>query len=157
MLASYRKSLPATFVVVFLLALAFQAYAQSGGNSTSVTRHGPLPPLRSAFAAVEIHNPVSHFDRATATDSSGKLTIPNVPFNPYHLAVLGRGFAPYSQDIDVRSVVPMNLNIALKVGGTSESVTVEAGADLVENDPTGHSDVDRDLFNKLPLESPPRD
>ncbi|MGB8867108.1 MAG: carboxypeptidase-like regulatory domain-containing protein, partial [Candidatus Sulfotelmatobacter sp.] len=80
MLASYRRSLPATFVVVFLLALAFQAYAQSGGNSTSVTGT-VLDPTGAvvAFAAVEIHNPVSHFDRATATDSSGKFTIPNVP------------------------------------------------------------------------------
>src|SRR6202008_39292 len=31
--------------------------------------------------------------------------------------------------------------------------TVEAGADLVENDPTFHTDVDRELFDKLPLES----
>ena len=37
--------------------------------------------------------------------------------------------------------------------GSSTSVTVEAGGDLVENDPTGHTDVDRDLFNKVPLES----
>ncbi|MFZ3370692.1 MAG: TonB-dependent receptor, partial [Candidatus Sulfotelmatobacter sp.] len=142
-------------MVVFLLALAFQAYAQSGGNSTSVTGT-VLDPTGAvvAFAAVEIHNPVSHFDRATATDSSGKFTIPNVPFNPYHLAVLGRGFAPYSQDIDVRSVVPVNLNIALKVSGASESVTVEAqAADLLENDPTFHSDIDKSLFDKLPLES----
>jgi len=155
MLASYRKSLPATFMVVFLLALAFQAYAQSGGNSTSVTGT-VLDPTGAvvAFAAVEIHNPVSRFDRTTATDSSGKFTIPNVPFNPYHLAVLGRGFAPYSQDIDVRSVVPVNLNIALKVGGASESVTVEAqAADLLENDPTFHSDIDKALFDRLPLES----
>jgi hypothetical protein len=142
-------------MVVFLLALAFQAYAQSGGNSTSVTGT-VLDPTGAvvAFAAVEIHNPVSRFDRTTATDSSGKFTIPNVPFNPYHLAVLGRGFAPYSQDIDVRSVVPVNLNIALKVGGASESVTVEAqAADLLENDPTFHSDIDKALFDRLPLES----
>jgi len=33
MLASYKKSLRATFVVVFLLALGVQAYAQSSSNS----------------------------------------------------------------------------------------------------------------------------
>ena len=32
-------------------------------------------------------------------------------------------------------------------------MTVEAGADLVENDPIGHTDVDRGLFDKIPLES----
>ena len=155
MLVSYKKSFQAVFVVIFYFGVGLTAYAQSGGSSTSVTGT-VLDPTGAvvAFAAVEIHNPVSRFDRTTATDSSGKFTIPNVPFNPYHLAVLGRGFAPYSQDIDVRSVVPVNLNIALKVGGASESVMVEAqAADLLENDPTFHSDIDKALFDRLPLES----
>jgi hypothetical protein len=155
MQASYRKSLAATLMAVLFLALSLQTYAQSGG--TSGTINGTvLDPTGAvvAFAGVEIHNPVSHFDRTTATDSSGKFNIPNVPFNPYHVTVLGRGFLPYSQDVDVRSVVPANLNITLKVGGASESVTVEAQAtDLLENDPTFHSDIDKSYFDKLPLES----
>ncbi len=148
----YQWRIAAIAVVTFLTV---NVWAQSGGSSTSVTGT-VLDPTGAvvAFAGVEIHNPVSRFDRATATDSSGKFIIPNVPFNPYHLTVLGRGFAPYSQDIDVRSVVPVNLNITLTVGGASESVTVEAGAaDLLENDPTFHSDIDQALFDKLPLES----
>ena len=28
------------------------------------------------------------------------------------------------------------------------------GGDLIENDPTSHTDVDRNLFDKIPLESP---
>jgi len=78
----------------------------------------------------------------------------NVPFNPYHLSVNGQGFAAYSHDIDVRSVVPVELSISLKVA-TSETVTVEAGGaeDLLENDSTFHTDVDKSLFDKLPLES----
>jgi len=33
-------------------------------------------------------------------------------------------------------------------------VTVQAeGGDLIENDPTFHTDVDRSLFNRIPLES----
>jgi hypothetical protein len=58
------------------------------------------------------------------------------------------------EDVDVRSVVPLNLSIALKVTGATETVTVEAGGgDLVEADTTFHTDVDRNLFNKIPLES----
>ena len=46
------------------------------------------------------------------------------------------------------------LDIGLKLGTASENITVEAtGADLVETEPTPHTDVDRDLFDKLPLES----
>ena len=155
MLASYLKSLRAAFVVVLYLALGLSAAAQAGGNSTSVT--GTVVDPTGAVvpgATVEIRNPVSAFDRSAVTDSSGRFTIPNVPFNPYHLTVTGQGFAPYVQDIEVRSVVPVSLSISLQVKGSSESVTVEAAAeDLLENDPTFHTDIDKNLFDKLPLES----
>src|SRR5437762_11669429 len=154
MLAFYRKSLSAAFLVTLYLAFNIGAIAQSGGSSTSVT--GTVVDPTGAVvpnASVELHNPVSGFSRSAITDSSGKFSIPNVPFNPYHVSVTGQGFAPYAQDIDVRSVVPVNVSITLQVKGSSESVTVEAAGDLLENDPTFHTDVDRDLFNKLPLES----
>jgi hypothetical protein len=137
------------------LALSSTAVAQSAGNSTSVNGT-VVDPSGSVVvnAKVEIHNPVSQFDRTTTTDSAGKFSFPNVPFNPYHLSVTAQGFAPYSEDIDVRSVVPLNLNAQLQVKGSSEVVTVESSAqDLLENEPTFHTDVDRELFDKLPLES----
>ena len=154
MLASYKKSLHAAFAVVFYLAIGLHAYAQSGGSSASiggtvVDPSGAVVPN----ATVEIHNPVSAFERSTATDSSGKFNFPNVPFNPYHLSVTVAGFAPYTQDVEVRSTVPLVLKVGLQVAGSSESVTVEGGTDLIENDSTFHTDVDRGLFDKLPLES----
>src|ERR1700723_3871276 len=152
MLASYKRSLRAAFVVVLHLGLGLHAYAQSNSasiNGTVVDSSGAVVPN----ATVEIHNPVSHFDRSTTTDGSGVFNFPNVPFNPYHLSVTSKGFAPYAQDVEIRSAVPLEVKVGLKVG-TSESVTVEAaGADLLENDPTFHTDVDRDLFEKMPLES----
>jgi hypothetical protein len=153
MLASYKKSLCAAFLVVFYLGLSLSAYAQSG-SSTSVT--GTVVDPSGAVvsnAVVEIHNPVSGLARTMTTDGAGKFSFPNVSFNPYHLSVTGQGFAPYAQDIDVRSIIPLSLNITLAVKSSSEVVTVEAAADLVENDPTGHTDVDRKLFDKIPLES----
>ena len=105
-------------------------------------------------ATVEIHNPVSGFERTTTTDSAGKFTIPNVPFNPYHLSVTGPGFAPSAQDVDVRSIVPVTVSVTLLSRVRAETVTVEgAGQDLLENTSTFHTDVDRGLFDKMPLES----
>jgi len=153
MLASYKKSLRAAFVALFFLISSY-SFAQSAGNSTFVI--GTVTDPTGAVipnAVVEIHNPVSGFERTVTTDGSGRFAIPNVPFNPYHLQATSQGFAAYSQDIDVRSVVPVTLNIGLKLQ-SSETVTVESsGADLLENDPTFHTDVDRNLFDKLPLES----
>ena len=41
----------------------------------------------------------------------------------------------------------------MQIAGTTQTVTVESQGDLVEDDPTFHTDVDRDLFIKVPLES----
>jgi hypothetical protein len=155
MLASYEKSLHAAFIVFFCLALGFHASAQSVGNSGSI--NGTVVDPTGAVVAkatVEIRNPVSGFDRSTTTDASGKFEFTNVPFNPYHLVVTAEGFAAIVQDVEPRSAVPVSVAIKLKVSGTTTQVTVEAeGGDLIENDPTFHTDVDKNLFDKLPLES----
>jgi hypothetical protein len=129
--------------------------AQSGGNSTSVTGT-VLDPSGAVVpnAVVNIHNPVSQYERSATTDEKGAFSIPNVPFNPYHLSITASGFAAYSQDIDVRSLVPLNLKLTLKVSASAEVVTVESeGGDLIENDPTFHTDVDKAIVDRLPLES----
>jgi hypothetical protein len=154
MLASYVKSSAAAFLFTILLAVVPSAHAQSG-SSTSIT--GTVVDPSGAVvtnATVEVRNPVSGFSRNAVTDAAGKFVVTNVPFNPYHVTVTGQGFAPYSGDVDVRSTVPVNLSIILKVVGAAESVTVEAnGGDLIETTSTFHTDVDRALFDKLPLES----
>jgi Carboxypeptidase regulatory-like domain len=152
MLASYKRSLCAAFAVVFVLAVGFYAQAQSNSASINGTVLDPSGAV-VANANVEIHNPVSHFDRSVTTDSSGKFSFSNVPFNPYHLSVAGGGFAPYAQDVEIRSAVPLDIKINLKVAGSTQTVTVEAAEDLLENTSTEHTDVDRGLFDRLPLES----
>jgi len=155
MLASYKKSLRAAFMVFFCLALGFHASAQSVGNSGSI--NGTVVDPTGAVVAkatVEIRNPVSGLDRSTTTDAAGKFAFTNIPFNPYHLVVTAEGFAATVQDVEPRSAVPVSVAIKLKVSGSTTQVTVEAeGGDLVENDPTFHTDVDKSLFDKLPLES----
>ncbi len=152
---SYRHLFRYSWVLLAIFALAAShASAQAGGSSTVTGTVADPSGAVVPTAIVEIRNPVSGFDRSTTTDNSGKFSIPNVPFNPYHLTVTRPGFAPYVQDIDVRSIVPVNLSISLAVAGSSTTVTVEAaGEDLLENTPTFHTDVDRGLFDKLPLES----
>ena len=149
------KFVRAVVMAIFCLTLCvIHGSAQTTG-STSLS--GVVADPSGAVvpgATVEIRNPVSQLTRSTATDSAGRFSFPNVPFNPYHLSVTITGFAAYSQDVDVHSAVPQNLKITLQIAGSAENVTVhgEAG-DLLENDPTFHTDVDRTLFDKLPLES----
>jgi hypothetical protein len=144
--------------VMFIAAVflfCYQASAQSSSSSGII--QGVVTDSTNAVvpgAKVEIHNPVSGYSRTVTTDAAGRFSLPNLPFNPYHLTVTVKGFAPHVQDVDVRSVVPVAINVGLQVAGSNETVTVEAGGgDLVETSPTFHTDVDRNLFNKIPLES----
>jgi hypothetical protein len=137
----------AALVAAALLLTAAVAQAQSL-NGTVMDPSGAVVPN----AKVEIHNPVSGYDRATVTDASGKFSFLNVPFNPYHLTVTAEQFAPYAQDVEIRSGVPVNITVNLRVTTTVE-ITVEAAQDLIENDSTFHTDIDQSLIEKLPLES----
>lgn len=155
-MALFCKRHSYSFLVLALyLVFSLELNAQAGGSSTSVT--GTVSDQTGAVvsnATVELQNPVSGFKRTTQTDNSGKFVISNVPFNPYHLTVTDKGFSTYSQDVDVRSLVPVNLKINLSVEASQSTVTVQAEAsDLLENEPTFHTDVDRGLIEKMPLES----
>jgi hypothetical protein len=141
--------------ILVLVCIAISSSAQSVGNSGSVS--GTVSDPTGAVvpnAKVEIRNPISGFDRTTVSDSAGKFEFTNLPFNPYHLTVTADGFNSRVQDVEPRSSVPVSIAIKLQVASSSTSVTVEAeGGDLIENDPTFHTDVDKNLFDKLPLES----
>jgi hypothetical protein len=145
-----RKLLFLAMALLVILFTANSVRAQSAAiTGTVVDPSGGVVPN----ATVTIHNPVSGLQRSTTTDAAGNFTFPNVPFNPYHLTVNATGFLPYAQDVEIRSAVPSNVQITLKIAGGTSTVTVEGGGDLLENDSTFHTDVDRSLFEKLPLES----
>jgi len=131
------------------------SFAQSSSNSGTIrgTVQDPSGAV-VAMATVEIQNPVSQYTQTVHTDSQGTFQISNLPFNNYHLVVSIAGFQPDLEDVDIRSSVPTTLKIRLRIGTAATTVDVVSnGADLVENDSTAHTDVDRGLFDKLPLES----
>ncbi len=139
-------------VAALLLATPFKLRAQANGMIEGTV----TDPSKAAVpgAKVRIENPVSHHVQEVQTGSDGHFQIPNVPFNPYHLTVVASGFETLTQDVDVRSSVPITLDVSLKLGAATTNITVtENAADLVEVTPTEHTDVDRGLFEDLPLES----
>jgi hypothetical protein len=152
MCTSLRRVIFAAFAIIFSFSIS-GLWAQSAGNGGTI--YGTVTDATGAVvpdATVAIENPVSGYTRTTTSDSQGHYQFTNVPLNPYHLVVTVKGFASHSQDVDVRSSVPVTVKNVLAVG--SESTTIEVTAsDLLENDSTFHTDIDRGLFNKLPLES----
>jgi hypothetical protein len=144
----------AVSVVVFLLSVFASVstlFAQSNSGIVSGTVTDPIGAVIPG-AVVSISNPVSGYSSSVPTDSAGHFQFTNLPLNSYHVTATAKGFASVAQDAHVTSSIPQTMTIALKVEGSSTSVTVEA-EDLVSNDPTSHTNIDRNLFNKLPLES----
>jgi hypothetical protein len=141
--------------LILLVTLGSPGLAQSISSGSGTVRGTVLDPTGAAVpgATVQISNPVSSYNRTTQTDSQGNFEFDNIPYNNYHSTAAAHGFQTSERDLNIRSTVPVQLKIGLTVGAASTSVTVTDSGDLVETDPVTHTDVDRDLFDKLPLES----
>ena len=140
---------PAALCALFLAALPLSAQTAGTIRGSVVDPSGAAIPN----ATVKIQNPVSRYNQTAQTDTQGSFEFDNVPYNPYHLSAVAPKFESAEQDVDVRSPIPLEVKISLKIGTSTETVTVTSGGDLVETDPSTHTDVDRELFDKLPLES----
>jgi hypothetical protein len=149
---STRRVIFALFVTFFSFGIS-SLWAQSAGNAGTII--GTVTDTTGAIvpnATVSIQNPVSGYNKTTTSDEQGHYEFPNLPLNPYHLVVTMSGFSAFTQDVEVRSFVPVTVKSALTIGSTSTVVDVNGG-DLTENDSTFHTDIDRAAFAKLPLES----
>jgi hypothetical protein len=141
--------------VLAYILLTFTCVLSYGQSGSGTVRGTVLDPSGAAItgSTVEIDNPVSHYNRSAQTDGQGHFEFDNVPFNHYHTTAAAQSFQTGTQDVEVRSTVPIDLNYSLKIGAATTSVTVEDSADLLQTGSTTVTDVDRNLFDKLPLES----
>ncbi|MGH9613463.1 MAG: carboxypeptidase regulatory-like domain-containing protein, partial [Bryobacteraceae bacterium] len=141
-------------IAVLFAGIAFFLPILSAESSGGGTIEGTvLDPSGAAMvgASVTIRNPITNYQQSITTDGQGAFRFTNVPSNPYHLSVNASGFNPSEQDVAVRSAVPVTLTISLTLAGATTTVKVEAGGEtLVENEPSAHTDMDRQLFSKMP-------
>ncbi|MBZ5499365.1 MAG: TonB-dependent receptor [Acidobacteriia bacterium] len=137
--------------VVFWISAANTVYGQGGNIQGTV-----LDPTGAVIpgATVTVRNALSGYQQSTTTDDHGAFVISNLPQNPYRVEVSFQGFEPFQQDVDVRTSVPIVLKVSLKVAGVTITVNVQAAADVLENVPTAHSDLSKEVFLKLPTLSP---
>jgi hypothetical protein len=94
-----------------------------------------------------------HLVRTTRTNPSGLYVLPNLPVGPYRLEVKAQGFKAYIQE-GIELVVNNNIQIdaAMQIGSTSESVEVTATASMIETKESSVSNlVDQKRIAELPL------
>jgi hypothetical protein len=142
-----------SFSLVVLLLAGLRGPAQTG--NAGAIRGTVTDPSGAVIdgATVTLTNAPSGLNRTVSTDATGQFVFANVPFNPYRIAVSAPGFASLAQSAEIRSAVGISLKLVLQIAAADSTVTVDGGGDLVETDSTFHTDVDRELMDKLPMES----
>jgi len=150
---SIRGKILRILSILSLVFAALGAPAQSG--NAGAIRGTVTDPSGAVIPGATVHltNASSGLDRTVQSDANGQFVFSNIPFNPYTMNVSAPGFNTLNQSVEIRSSVGITVKTVLQIAGGSQTVTVEASGDLVETDPTFHTDVDRDMFIKVPLES----
>src|SRR5258706_10588536 len=97
-------------------ALCCVGLAEAQGLGGAGTLQGVVKdPTGGVMQAVEvkISNPVSGFARTATTDGTGRYVFTNLPPNPYHMSVEAQGFQRLERDVDVRTAVPITMDLTL--------------------------------------------
>jgi hypothetical protein len=113
-----------------LLLLAPHADAQS--NAGELRLKITDPDGLALKTAVELVSQGNEYRHTFTTDDQGDLDAKRLPYGIYRLLVQAPGFAPVSEPVEIRSALPLDLTIHLKVATASESVMVSAAATLVD-------------------------
>ncbi len=146
-----RSELASLLALPFLAIAAPHALAQAAIGSVA----GTVTDATGAAipgAKVQLSSSVSGLNRTAVTDEGGQFRFTNVPADPYRLNATAAGFQPGSQAVAITSALPVTANVTLGVASAGTVVNVEAPPDLVESDPTFHTDVDRSTIDHLPVE-----
>src|SRR5580698_7164544 len=118
----------ALIAAVLLWALPLLAQRTTGELRLTVTDTSGLG-LKSTVELVSQGNDYRH---TVTTDDQGNLDARRLPYGIYQLQIRLQGFAEVSQSIEIRSALPLDRTIQLKLAAVSESVTVNAAGTLVD-------------------------
>src|SRR3984885_10013387 len=104
---------------------------------------------------VQITCEANQYRNTLTTSDQGTLDVVRLPYGVYQLQIEQSGFAPVSQTIEIRSSLPTEYAIQLKLPTVSQSVTVSADNTLIDPDEAGAvsqigSDVMEHRLSSLP-------
>jgi hypothetical protein len=143
-----------TGVVVFSLFLStLPALCQS--NSGELRLKVVDPSGLGVKTSVQISSEANQYHSRLTTSDQGNLDVQRLPYGIYQLEIDRPGFAALSQSVEIRSTLPTDRNIQLKLPTVSESVTVSATNTLIDPDQPGSvnqigSELLRDRLSSIP-------
>jgi hypothetical protein len=118
----------ARIIAVLLWALPMPAQSTTGELRLSVIDPAGLG-LKST---VELISQGNEYRNTFTTDDQGNLDAKRLPYGIYQVEIEAQGFAPVFEPVEIRSALPLDRRIRLKVASVSESVNVSASRTLVD-------------------------
>jgi hypothetical protein len=122
------------FAIAFLLC-ALPVFGQS--NRGELHLQVTDPSGLGVKTTVRIESEANQYRNALATTDQGALDVQRLPFGVYRLEITQPGFAPVSESVEIRSALPTDRKIQLRLPAANESVTVSAGNTLIDPDQAG--------------------
>jgi outer membrane cobalamin receptor len=116
--------------LVLSLFWAVPLFAQS--NSGELRLKVTDPTGLGVKSSVQLVSEVNQFRKTLVTDEVGNLVAKLLPFGVYRLEVQREGFALFSDSIEIRSAVPADYHVTLRIAPMSTSVTVNADETLID-------------------------
>ena len=141
-------------VVAFLLLAVPVPFVRAQSTNASVTGR-VTDPSKAAIAETKVaaFNLGTNFRYESATNGAGEYTLANLPPGTYRMEVEKPGFKKIVKpDVILHVQDALAIDFEMTIGSASESVTVEAGAPLVNTESATVSTlVDRNFIDEIPL------
>jgi outer membrane cobalamin receptor len=113
-----------------LAFVAWTQFAQSESGEFHLTVTDPAG--LGVTAAVEIVSDARQFRSTYTTDAQGSLIAKRLAFGTYRVTVAAEGFAPFSDLVQVRSVVPTEYRVTLTVAAVLTQLIVRPTETLID-------------------------
>jgi hypothetical protein len=120
-------------VVIFICASPLYCQSNSGELRVIVTD----PSGTAVKTTVQITSEANQYHKTLATNDQGNLDVQRLPYGIYQLEISQLGFAAVSESVEIRSSIPTEYSIQLKLPSVNQSVTVKAADTLIDPDQAG--------------------
>jgi outer membrane receptor for Fe3+-dicitrate len=115
-------------IPVLLWTIPMLAQSNTGELRLTVTDPSGL----RVKSTVELISEANQYDSTFTTDDQGNLDAKRLPYGIYQVQIEAPAFARVSERVEIRSALPLDRTIQLKVAPVSESLNVSAPATLVD-------------------------
>src|ERR1700751_3032629 len=138
-----KTKIASVAVSVAILAISCLGQSNYGELHLRVTDPSGL----EVRTLVQIVSKANQYRSAQSPNDQGNLRLPRLPYGIYLVDISYPGFAPVSESVEIRSSLPTDFTIQLKLPAVNQSIDVNAASTLIDPDqPRFVSEVGTDLI-----------